>query len=90
MHLQCSGDEGSQSGFLRLFTKTIAVGEGGGEIAIRDVVLQYRRGVCFATGWSGVVGRVRGRKAWTMRNEGEHEHEVMARPAGALGLGRRD
>lgn len=35
----------------------------------------------------GVVGRVRGQKAWTMRNEGEHEHEVMAGPTGPPGAG---
>jgi hypothetical protein len=41
-------EEGSQNGFSRLFAKTIAAGG----IARRDAILQCRRGVCFATGWS--------------------------------------
>ena len=78
-------EEGSQNGFSRLFAKTIAVGG----IARRDAILQCRRGVCFATGWSrrarsrskGVDDAQRGRTR--TRSDGRAQQEN-------LGPGRRD
>lgn len=70
--------KGYQSFAFRLFSKAIV----RRQTVKRDATLQCSRGVWFAVEWSresSVAFEVKRRGR--MRNEGEHEHEVIARPA---------